>query len=100
MNRIIVQQPQCNRASPDSVGAMLVATAGGERVPLARLASVEVVEGPSTITRDWGQRRITITCNVRGRDLGGFVDEARRKVREQVVLPAELLEARQIPEYE
>ena len=39
--------------------------------------TVETVEGPSTITREWGQRRITVTANVRGRDLGSFVAEAR-----------------------
>ena len=38
-------------------------------------------EGPSTITREWGQRRITVTCNVRGRDLGSFVAEAQRQGR-------------------
>src|SRR5207245_676360 len=44
-------------------------------------------EGPSTITREWGQRRVTVTCNVRGRDMGGFVAEARRKVEDRVSLP-------------
>lgn len=66
-----------------------VITAKGERLPLSRLASVEVIEdSPSTITREWGQRRITITCNVRGRDLGSFVQEAQRKLREQVTMPS------------
>src|SRR5262249_4535195 len=37
-------------------------------------------EGPSTITRDWGQRRIVVTCNIRGRDMGSFVAEARQKI--------------------
>ena len=46
-----------------------------------------MVEGPSTITREWGQRRITVTCNVRGRDLGSFVAEARQKVADKVRLP-------------
>ena len=60
----------------------------GERIPLNRLASVEITSGPSTISRDWGQRRITITCNVRGRDMVGFVEEARRKIDEQVAMPS------------
>ena len=46
-----------------------------------------MVEGPATITREWGQRRITVTTNVRGRDMGSFVAEARRKVAEKVALP-------------
>ncbi len=66
-----------------------VVTAKGERLPLSRLADVTVIEdSPSTITREWGQRRITVTCNVRGRDLGSFVAEARRKVGETVQMPS------------
>jgi heavy metal efflux system protein len=53
------------------------------------LASVSVLEdSPSTITRDWGQRRITVSCNVRGRDLGSFVAEAERMLNEKVVMPS------------
>ncbi|MBI3722837.1 efflux RND transporter permease subunit [bacterium] len=77
---LVVRLPERLRASPEAVGSILVATPAGGRVPLSRLATVETVEGPSTITRDWGRRRITVQCNVRGRDMGGFVDEARRKV--------------------
>ena len=76
------------RPAPRRSASMLVATPSGERIPLSRLASVEVVEGPSTITREWGQRRITVTANVRGRDLGSFVAEARQKIADDVALPA------------
>lgn len=85
---LIVRLPEKFRASPEAIGAMLVATPSGERIPLSRLASVEVVEGPSTITREWGQRRITATANVRGRDLGSFVAEAREKIAKAVSLPS------------
>ncbi|MFO0866531.1 MAG: CusA/CzcA family heavy metal efflux RND transporter [Gemmataceae bacterium] len=65
-----------------------IITAKGERLPLSRLASVEVIEdSPSTITREWGQRRITVSCNVRGRDLGGFVNEAEAKLK-QIAMPS------------
>jgi cobalt-zinc-cadmium resistance protein CzcA len=67
---------------------MLVSTPSGERIPLSRLAAVQVVEAPSEIKREWGQRRITVTCNVRGRDMGSFVAEARRQVAEKVQLPS------------
>src|SRR5262245_11375459 len=80
--------PEKYRDSPAAIGSILVATASGERIPLARLASIDIVEGPSTITREWGQRRITITSNVRGRDLGSFVAEARRKIDAGVSLPS------------
>ncbi len=84
---LVVRLPEHHRASPESIAALLVATPSGERLPLSRLATVEIVEGPSTITREHGQRRITITCNVRGRDMVGFVEEAQRQIAEQVQLP-------------
>ena len=85
---LIVRLPEQFRASPEAVGAMLVATAIGRTYSTSRLATVEIVEGPSTITREWGQRRITITSNVRGRDLGSFVAEARQKIAETVAVPS------------
>jgi len=84
---LVVRLPEKQRASPDAIGAILIATPAGERIPLSRLATIQVVEGPSTITREWGQRRITITSNIRGRDMGSFVAEAQRKVGEKVQLP-------------
>ena len=72
--------PEKLRASAEAIGAILVATPSGERIPLARLADVQQVEGPSTITREWGQRRIVVTCNIRGRDMGSFVAEAQRQI--------------------
>jgi heavy metal efflux system protein len=85
---LVVRLPDRYRDSREAIGAMLISTPGGERIPLSRLATIEVVEGPSTITREWGQRRITVTTNVRGRDLGSFVAEARQKIDDKVALPA------------
>jgi len=76
------------RESPEAIGSLLISTPSGERIPLSRLAKVETVSGPSTITREWGQRRLTVTANVRGRDLGSFVADARRELAEKVSLPA------------
>ena len=84
---LIVRLPERWRGNPAAIGSILVAAPSGERVPLSRLADLRVVEGPNTITREWGQRRITITCNIRGRDMGTFVVEAKRKVGEKVELP-------------
>ena len=78
---LVVRLPESFRASPDAIGSILVATPAGERIPLSRLATIHQVEGPSTITREWGQRRITISCNIRGRDMGSFVAEAREKLK-------------------
>lgn len=75
------------RNDPDAVGALLVHTPAGERIPLFRLARISETEGPSVINRDWGKRRIVIQTNVRGRDLGSFVTEARQRIAEDVPMP-------------
>jgi heavy metal efflux system protein len=85
---LIVRLPEKYRQSPEAIGAIEFTTPKGERVPLSRLADIEVIEGPSTITREWYQRRISISCNVRGRDMGSFVAEAQRHIDEQVKLPS------------
>jgi len=83
---LVVRLPEKMRANPEVIGSMLVATPSGEHIPLERLATVEVVEdSPSTITREWGQRRIVATCNIRGRDMGSFVAEAQRKINAETL---------------
>ncbi|MBY0524439.1 MAG: CusA/CzcA family heavy metal efflux RND transporter [Gemmataceae bacterium] len=84
---LAVRLPEAQRASPQAIGDMLLPTASGGRVPLSRLADIQIVEGPSTIPREWSQRRITVQANVRGRDMGSFVAEAQRKIAERVELP-------------
>lgn len=84
---LVVRLPERYRRGADEVGAILIPTAAGERLPLAQLADVRLIEGPATITRDFGQRRIAISCNVRGRDVGSFVAEAERALKEKLVLP-------------
>jgi len=78
---LVVRLPEGPRASPEALGAVLLTTPAGELVPLSRLATLRLAEGPSAITREWGQRRITITSNVRGRDLGSFVHDAQAAVQ-------------------
>jgi cobalt-zinc-cadmium resistance protein CzcA len=84
---LVVRLPDEWRSSPEAVGSIQLPTANGERVPLSRVADIRIIEGPSTITREWGQRRIVITCNVRGRDLGTFVAEVQKAVKAEVVMP-------------
>jgi cobalt-zinc-cadmium resistance protein CzcA len=84
---LVVRLPEKARADTEAIKAIIVTTPTGERIPLSRLASVETVQGPNTIKREWYQRRITVSANVRGRDMGSFVAEAQQKVAEQVQLP-------------
>jgi cobalt-zinc-cadmium resistance protein CzcA len=75
------------RGDPSKLATVVVTSPTGERVPLGRLATIREVSGPTTIQREWGKRRLVVQANVRGRDLGGFVNEVRRMV-EKVELPA------------
>jgi len=84
---LVAKLPEAFRGGVNGIGAVLIPTAQGERLPLSRLADVRIVEGPSTITRDWGQRRINVSANVRGRDLGSFVAEAQQRIRDELTLP-------------
>lgn len=76
------------RTDARAIGAMLLPTAAGGRIPLSTLAEIEEIEGPATITREWGQRRTTVQVNVRGRDVSGYVAEAQRRIRHEVAVPA------------
>ncbi|RYZ10805.1 MAG: CusA/CzcA family heavy metal efflux RND transporter, partial [Alphaproteobacteria bacterium] len=60
---------------------------GGRTIPLSSVARFETVEGPNQISRENGKRRIVVQANVRGRDLGSFVSEARTKVASSVTPP-------------
>jgi cobalt-zinc-cadmium resistance protein CzcA len=79
--------PESMRSGTAGISSILIPTASGERLPLARLADIRIVQGPSTITREWGQRRVTVSANVRGRDVGSFVAEAQRRLQAQLTLP-------------
>lgn len=57
-------------------------------VTLGDVASIEIVEGPNQISRENAKRRVVISANVRGQDLGSFVSEAQERVTEQVQIPA------------
>jgi len=83
-----VRYPEGRRNSAETIGAILVRTPGGARIPLSEVAEIAMLEGPSQISRESGQRRIGVECNISGRDLGGFVAEARREIGREVDLPA------------
>jgi cobalt-zinc-cadmium resistance protein CzcA len=84
---IAIRFPEDHRQSVEALGALLIDVPGGYRVALRELADVRMVEGPVQISRDMGQRRIGIEMNVSGRDIGSFVADAQRAVRERVSLP-------------
>ncbi len=72
------------RNDVQDIGNLLVSAPGGQQIPLSQLADVRVERGPAEVSRENGRRRISVEVNVRGRDIGSFVEEARQRVRERV----------------
>jgi len=85
---LVVRLTDQSSASPAALRNLLVPTPHGELVPLSRIAQVVVDEGPAQISRENNNRRIVVEANIRGRDLGGFMDEAQKTIRERVSLPS------------
>jgi cobalt-zinc-cadmium resistance protein CzcA len=85
---ILVRLPESYRKDDEAVRGLLLFATGGERVPLGAVARVGMSRGPEVVSRENGQRRIVVQANVRGRDLGGFVKDAREKIEAELQLPA------------
>jgi len=84
---LVVRLPDLQRTDPDALANTLIPTDAGPRLPLNQVATITETEGPATINREWGRRRIGIQCNVRGRDVAGFVAEAMQRIAERVKVP-------------
>jgi Cu(I)/Ag(I) efflux system membrane protein CusA/SilA len=75
------------RGSPQALGQIPITAPTGAPIPLAQLAEIRTVEGPSMISSENGLLRGTVLLNVRGRDVGSFVDQARVALAQQVQMP-------------
>ncbi|MDE1171744.1 MAG: CusA/CzcA family heavy metal efflux RND transporter [Verrucomicrobium sp.] len=84
---IVVRLPEAERQKFDAVAQMPVRTQDGGLVGLGQIARTGMTESVNTITREASQRRMAIVINLRGRDVESFVNEARRKIKEQVQVP-------------
>ncbi|HET9639570.1 MAG TPA: CusA/CzcA family heavy metal efflux RND transporter [Allosphingosinicella sp.] len=88
---IVVRLDDRSRDDLEAVGALPVMLPEGvgvrQSVPLSQLASFQVSEGVNQVSRENGQRRVVVQANVRGRDLGSFVEEAQARVGREVQLP-------------
>jgi len=78
---VVVRFPAARRRDAETIGRILVQTPGGVNVPLRRIARIRQREAPAQISRQDGMRRVVVECNVRGRDLGGFVADLRSKLQ-------------------
>ena len=84
---VVVRLPEDARDDPAALAALPIVSDAGVIVPLSSVARIQIAEGPNQISRENGSRRMVVQANVRGRDLGGFVTDAQRRVAE-IELPA------------
>jgi heavy metal efflux system protein len=84
---LLVRGGESLRQSAADFGNLMLTLPNGRNIPLSAVAKLERVEGPVKIDRQRGARMVIVTSNVRGRDLVGFVEEAKARVQKEVQLP-------------
>jgi heavy metal efflux system protein len=85
---IVVKLPEAKRNDIAAISDLRVTAADGTTtIPLSQVARIEVRPSPAQVSREEGKRRVVVQANVRGRDLGGFVEAAQKAVSEQIKLP-------------
>ncbi len=77
---VVVRFTDNFRNNIETIKELMIPGAGGARFPLKRISDIKVVEGPAQITREMGMRRVATEVNIRDRDLGSFVAEARQSL--------------------
>jgi len=85
---IVVRLPEQVRQDADAIGNLPIQRTKNDYVPLKELATVELELGYNQVYRENGKRRVVVTANVRGRDLGSFVNDVKNSVNDNVVIPA------------
>lgn len=85
---IVVRLAEEQRTDMEALGYLPVQVPGAGAVPLRELASIELVDGFNQVNRENGKRRVVVTANVRGRDLGSFVEEVRTAINDDVAVPS------------
>lgn len=85
---LLVRYPEEQLADLETLGDTLISTPAGALLPLRALAEIRRDRGPNTISREDVQRRIVVSANVAGRDLGAVVEDIQAAVAARVVLPA------------
>ena len=83
----VVRYPPEFRNNVGVIANTLLAGPGGALVPMREIAEVSVVDGPAQISREGGKRRIVVGANLTGRDIGGYVAEAKARIAREVRLP-------------
>ncbi|MEK7466803.1 MAG: CusA/CzcA family heavy metal efflux RND transporter [Planctomycetota bacterium] len=81
---LAIRLPERLTTGEEGLRSLLLPTPGGGRLTLSQVARVTRETGPMVVTREWGKRLATVSVNVEGRDLGGFVSEARSAIDAQL----------------
>ena len=90
---LIVRLPELLRRDVEGLKSLPVPLPNGDYVPLEEVATISIKPSPAQISRENGKRRVVVTANVRGRDLGSFVAEVQEKIQSQAdILPGYWLE--------
>lgn len=76
------------RSTPEAIAQIPITSPTGGAIPLSQVAQIKTVEGPAMIQSENGLLRGTVLLNVRGRDIGSFVEEANKVIRDKVQMPA------------
>ena len=84
---LVLRYPSAYRNNPEAFGNIIIKSPSGAHVLLKDVAEIDIIDGPSQISRESGKRRLVVGVNVEGRDLGGFVQEAQKRIAEQVHIP-------------
>jgi len=84
---VVLRLREESRDSPEKLASLLIDTPTGQKVPLSDVATVRVLRGPALIKREDQVRRIQVTMNVQGRDIGSVVTEIEQKLA-SLKLPA------------
>ena len=85
---LVVRYPHADDPDLEAIRRIPLGTSTGAQVPIAAVASVREDRAPNFISRENGQRKITVMCNVAGRDLGSVVKDVQQRIAEAVTLPA------------
>ncbi|MAV30900.1 MAG: CusA/CzcA family heavy metal efflux RND transporter [Cycloclasticus sp.] len=84
---LIVRLPETLRRDIDRLSFLPVPLPNGDYIPLEEVATLDISPGPAQISRENGKRRVVVTANVRGRDLGSFVTEVKARINNDVDIP-------------
>jgi len=85
---LVVRLPDSLREDFDGFALLPVPLPGGGYVPLGEVAQLELAQGPNQVNRENGKRRVVVTANVRGRDLGSFIAELQDRVSKEAEVPS------------